>query len=47
LRKIVLVPDISSPLQRALVAEGHVADEQFLVEDQTLNKEESLIYEEE
>jgi hypothetical protein len=37
-----LVPNTSLPLQTTLAAEVHLADEQFLLEKQTLNKEKSL-----
>jgi hypothetical protein len=38
------VSNISLPLQTTLLAEVHLADGQFLLEQQTLNKEKSVTY---
>jgi hypothetical protein len=39
-----LVPNTSTPLQITLAAEAHLAEGQFLPEEQTLNKAKSMIY---
>jgi hypothetical protein len=38
------VPNMSTSLQTTLAAEAHLAEGQFLLEEQTLNIEKSLIY---
>jgi hypothetical protein len=43
IRKI-LIPSTSTNLQETLAAEEHLAERQFLLEMQTLNKENSLKY---
>jgi hypothetical protein len=43
LRKTVLVPVTPTSLQAILTAEAHLAEGQFLLEKQTLNKAKSLI----
>jgi hypothetical protein len=43
LRRTVLAPNTSKFLQ-TLAADAHLAEGQFLLEGQTLNKEKSLIY---
>jgi hypothetical protein len=40
----VFVPNMSMSLQTTLAAEAHLAEGQFLLKEQTLNKEKSLIY---
>jgi hypothetical protein len=40
---IVFVPNMSTSLQTTLAAEAHLAEGQFLLEEQTLNIEKSLI----
>jgi hypothetical protein len=39
-----MVPNTSTFLQTALAAAAHLAEGQFLVEEQTLNNSKSLIY---
>jgi hypothetical protein len=41
-----LAPNTSTSLQITLAADAHLADEQFLHEEQTLTKTKSLIYRE-
>jgi hypothetical protein len=38
------VPNMSTSLQTTLAAEAHLAEGQFLLEEQTLNIEKPLIY---
>jgi hypothetical protein len=40
----VFVPNMSTSLQTTLAAEAHLAEGQFLLQEQTLNIEKSLIY---
>jgi hypothetical protein len=40
----VFVPNKSTSLKRTLAADAHLAEGQFLLEEQTLNIEKSLIY---
>jgi hypothetical protein len=44
LRRKFLAPNTSTSLQRTLAADAHVAEGQFLYEEETLNKGKSLIY---
>jgi hypothetical protein len=44
LRRTVLAPNTSKFLQTTLAADAHLAEGQFLLEDQTLNKAKSLVY---
>jgi hypothetical protein len=44
LTKTVFVPNTSMSLQTALAAEEHLAKWQFLLEEQALNKEKTLLY---
>jgi hypothetical protein len=39
-----LVPNTSTSLQTTLVVEARLTEEQFLLEEQTLDTEDSLIY---
>jgi hypothetical protein len=39
-----LAPNTSTSLQTTLAADAHLAEEQFLDEEQTLNNAKSLIY---
>jgi hypothetical protein len=39
-----LAPNTSTSLQTTLAAEAHLAEGQFLLEEQTLNKAKSLMY---
>jgi hypothetical protein len=43
--KNFLAPNTSTFLQTTLAADAHLAEGQFLLEEQTLNKAKSLIYE--
>jgi hypothetical protein len=44
LRRTFLAPNTSTSLQTTLAADAHLAEGQFLHEEQTLNKAKSLIY---
>jgi hypothetical protein len=44
LRKTILVPTMSTSLQKTLASEAHIAEGQILPEKQILDKEKSLIY---
>jgi hypothetical protein len=44
LRRIFLAPNTSTSLQTTLAADAHLAEGQFLDEEQTLNNAKSLIY---
>jgi hypothetical protein len=43
IKKIVLAPNMSTSLQKALAAEVHLEKGKFLLEVQTLNKAKSLM----
>jgi hypothetical protein len=44
LRRTFLAPNTSTPLQTTLAADAHLAERQFLHEEQTFNSAKSLIY---
>jgi hypothetical protein len=44
IRETVLVPNVSLSLQTKLAAEMHLAEGQFLLEEQMLNIEKFLMY---
>jgi hypothetical protein len=44
IKKTVLVPSTSASLQATLGAEAYTAEGQFLLEEHTLNKEKTVVY---
>jgi hypothetical protein len=44
IKEIVLAPNRSTSLQTTLASDAHLAEGQFLLEEQTLNKGKSLMY---